>query len=151
MMTEIELQNLVKQVSISYFNLTFQHKASFNRRLKTTGGRYLLQTHNLEFNPSMSDLPEFIGIIKHELVHYHLHIANKGYQHRDLDFKQLLQRVAGLRYAPKLSDSKKHYRLWLYRCQNQHSVYLQRRFNTANYRCAKCGERFNFIGQVNHE
>ena len=28
-------------------------------------------------------MEELIGIIKHELCHYHLHLEGKGYQHRD--------------------------------------------------------------------
>ena len=29
-----------------------------------------------------------IDIIKHELCHYFLHLAGKGYQHRDQDIKR---------------------------------------------------------------
>ena len=40
-------------------------------------------------------MEELIGIIKHELCHYHLHLEGKGYQHRDKDFKELLKKVGG--------------------------------------------------------
>lgn len=55
----------------------------FNRRLRTTGGRYVLLTHNLEINPLMIeefDEQNLIGVIKHELVHYHNHIQGQGAQ-----------------------------------------------------------------------
>ncbi len=43
-----------------------------------------------------------IGIIKHELCHYHLHRLGLGYQHKDRDFKTLLQKVGGSCYAPDI-------------------------------------------------
>ncbi len=48
---------------------------------------------NLDFNPKLFAVyPASVtdGIIKHELVHYHLYDHHRGYQHRDHDFKQLL-------------------------------------------------------------
>lgn len=103
-MTQYELQVLVMQISKKYFGLPFKHIARFNTRLKTTGGRYLLVSHDLEFNLKMANLPEFEGIVKHELVHYHLHIQQRGYQHKDLDFKKLLAQVGGSRFAPSLKQ-----------------------------------------------
>ena len=47
-MTDSELQALVEQVSLADFGRPFVHKATFNRRLRLTGGRYVLQTHNLK-------------------------------------------------------------------------------------------------------
>ena len=85
-MTDSELQALVEQVSLADFGRPFVHKATFNRRLRTTGGRYVLQTHNLEINPLMIeefDEQNLIGVIKHELVHYHNHIQGLPYQHKD--------------------------------------------------------------------
>ena len=63
----------------------FIHQALFNPRLITTGGRYLLYSHNIEINKKYLDqlgMDELIGIIKHELCHYHLHLEGKGYKHR---------------------------------------------------------------------
>ena len=42
-MTDLELQHLVEELSIKYFERPFVHKAYFNYRLRTTGGRYLLE------------------------------------------------------------------------------------------------------------
>ena len=50
-MTNDELQDLIDKISIDSFNLPFNHQASFNARLRTTGGRYMLETHNIEINP----------------------------------------------------------------------------------------------------
>ena len=104
-----ELQTLVEKISRDYFNKPFRHQATFNSRLRTTGGRYLLQSHNLEVNKKYLDefgMEELIGIIKHELCHYHLHIEGKGYQHRDRDFKQLLQKVGAPRFCSSLPANK---------------------------------------------
>ena len=107
-MTNAELQQLVEKLSLADFGRPFQHQATFNRRLRTTGGRYVLQTHNLEINPLM--IEEFnedtlIGVIKHELVHYHNHIQGLPYQHKDRYFQSELQRIAGLKYAPATSKA----------------------------------------------
>lgn len=76
-----ELQKLVEEISLKDFNRRFKHLASFNPRLRTTGGRYLLRSHNIEINKKYLDergIDEIIGIIKHELCHYHLHIGKRG-------------------------------------------------------------------------
>ena len=71
-MTDQQLQTLVEELSLRYFKRAFVHRAYFNRRLKTTGGRYLLTSHDVELNEKM--LTEhgeatLIGTIKHELCH----------------------------------------------------------------------------------
>ena len=73
-MNNEKLQQMVERISKESFGIPFLHKATFNPRLRTTGGRYLLRSHNLEFNPKHYDeygLDELTGIIKHELCHYH--------------------------------------------------------------------------------
>lgn len=95
-MTNKELQALTEALSDSFFDRPFQHKAIFNPRLRTTGGRYLLSSHNIELNEkhyAKYGKEELVGIIKHELCHYHLHLLGKGYRHKDQDFKQLLKKL----------------------------------------------------------
>jgi SprT-like protein len=50
-MTDQELQKLVEEISNQYFAVPFRHQARFNSRLRTTGGRYLLRSHDIELNP----------------------------------------------------------------------------------------------------
>lgn len=150
-MTQNELQVLVMQISKKYFGLPFKHIARFNTRLKTTGGRYLLASHDLEFNFKMANLPEFEGIIKHELVHYHLHIKQRGYQHKDLDFKKLLAQVGGSRFAPSLKQGQTTRYFWLYCCENGHNIPRKRRFQEKNYCCGQCGEKIRFVGQTSNK
>lgn len=142
-MTDEQLQQLVCTVSNRFFQKAFVHEALFNKRLKTTGGRYLLSTHNIEVNPKSFELfgeEEVIQIIKHELCHYHLHIEGKGYQHRDRDFKELLKKVDAPRFCSsisnKLEESEKRH---LYTCSECGVSYRRkRRLNTEKYRCGKC-------------
>ena len=54
-MNDQELQNLVEEISWEFFNKPFHHQAIFNSRLKTTGGRYLLDSHNIEMNKKYYD------------------------------------------------------------------------------------------------
>ena len=89
-MADEELQGLIETVSLETFGKPFIHVACFNKRLRTTGGRYMLYDHSIEINPLVLNIhgtEELLGVIKHELCHYHLHIEGRGYRHRDEDFK----------------------------------------------------------------
>ena len=50
-MTDDELKKLIESVSFDAFGKPFIHIARFNRRLRTTGGRYMLSDHSIEINP----------------------------------------------------------------------------------------------------
>ena len=133
------LQSLVQRISLEYFNKPFLHQAVFNNRLRTTGGRYMLQNHNIEISMKQFEAygeEAIIDIIKHELVHYHLHIEGKGYKHRDRDFKQLAQQVGAPRFCYPVPDAHfKH----LYRCKKCNNEFpRKRRMSIHKYRC-KCG------------
>lgn len=148
-MTDYELQKLVEEVSETDFHRKFTHEAYFNSRLRTTGGRYQLQTHNIDINPRMlseHDLPTLIGIIKHELCHYHLHLTHQGYQHQDATFRHLLRQVGGSRFAPASPvKSRKKVRL-IYVCQQCGLRYpRQRHIDLKKYRCGKCGGRLQLV------
>ena len=85
------LQKMVEKLSEEKFGRKFRHCAYFNKRLRTTGGRYLLKSHDIEINPKQYEHygeDAVVKIILHELCHYHLHISGKGYQHKDQDFKR---------------------------------------------------------------
>lgn len=143
-MEQFELQKIVEEVSLEYFNKSFRHKATFNNRLRTTGGRYLLRFHNIELNPKYYQergIDELVGIIKHELCHYHLHLEGRGYQHRDRDFRELLKEVDAPRFCKPL-DSVKERRTtkqYLYTCKSCGLGYVRkRRVDTNRYVCGKC-------------
>ena len=147
-MTNEELQQLVEDVSLKSFNRPFRHEATFNNRLRTTGGRYHLSDHRLDFNPRVFEiygLEELVGVIKHELCHYHLHLEKKGYQHKDQDFKRLLKETGGSRFVrplQKRSDKKYHY----YECLKCHGTIIRaRRINTEKYVCQCGGKLKNMV------
>ncbi|WP_317637879.1 SprT family protein [Lactobacillus xylocopicola] len=150
-MTEQELQKLVEQISLTYFGRPFKHRVKINRRLTTTGGRYHLEDHHLEINAHFlvkQYQSELVGIIKHELVHYHLHLAQRGYRHRDRDFSRLLKRVNGSRYAPDIGLSRKQSPRYCYTCQKCGQSYQRvRRINVFKYACGRCGGRLSVVNQ----
>lgn len=153
-MNEEELQELVEQVSLKYFQRPFSHRAKINRRMKTTGGRYHLDDHHIEINVHFL-APQYhqalIGIIKHELCHYHLHLLGLGYRHRDADFKNLLQQVGGSRYAPDIGLRRKQKINYLYRCQQCGLTYPRvRRINTRRYRCGRCHGHLALVERLNN-
>lgn len=146
-MTDGELQTLVEHLSKEFFQKPFAHKAAFNPRLRTTGGRYLLKSHNIEINPKYWEehgAEELEGIIKHELCHYHLHLAGKGHQHRDRDFRILLEAVQAPRFCTPLQKTgrQKTAAYKVYECLGCGLAYKRkRRIDTQKYVCGKCRGR----------
>lgn len=154
-MQEQELQLLVENISITLFGKPFRHRASFNSKLRTTGGRYLLATHNIEINKKYLEQigeNELIGIIKHELCHYHLHLEGKGYQHRDSEFKMLLKKVDAPRFCTPLTDAPKRRtskKLLLYQCTKCQLQYKRkRRIDTTRYVCGKCQGKLKKVKEI---
>lgn len=138
-----QLTELVQLISLEFFKRPFLHRAIFNNRLKTTGGRYHLNDHHIDINPLLLNVGEEImyGVIKHELCHYHLHLQGKGYRHTDKDFKKLLQGVGGLRYTPRLQQAKYHYQ-----CMVCYQDYFRiRRLDVRKYTCGKCSGHLQLI------
>lgn len=143
-MKDEELQSLTEDLSLQYFHKPFLHKAFFNKRLRTTGGRYMLGNHNIEINYTYFEqygMDELVGIIKHELCHYHLHLEKKGYKHQDLDFKNLLKEVGAPRFCTPLKQKKKREskKLYYFQCRSCRTVYIRKRnMNVGKYVCGKC-------------
>lgn len=149
-MQQRELQQLVQQLSIEAFGKPFRHEARFNARLRTTGGRYKLLDGSIEINPAvleLYDLDELIGIIKHELCHYHLHQEGKGYRHGDADFKKLLRETGSPRYCkPLQKENNRAVKIHLYRCKSCRLEYRRRRrMDVRKYRCGKCAGEIMLI------
>ena len=121
----MNLTNYVRQVSLEDFGKEFRHMASWNKRLRSTGGRFFPKDGHLDFNPRIYEqfgLETFRKIVRHELCHYHLYFEKKGYRHKDRDFKQLLKAVDGLRYAPTLSSQSTSKTL-VYQCLHCRAQY----------------------------
>ena len=143
-MNDQELQLYVEELSVQYFQQPFLHKAYFNNRLRTTGGRYLLRSHNIEINKKSLELfgiEELRGIILHELCHYHLHIRGMGYKHRDADFRNLLKKVGAPRFCSTIEENKKSSNQVkrIYQCINCNRIYTRkRRMDVTKYRCGIC-------------
>lgn len=146
-LTDDRLQELVELISTNEFDRPFKHRAFLNSRLRTTGGRYHLNTHNLDFNPRVYErygMEELINVIKHELCHYHLHLEGRGFQHRDADFKNLLKRTGGSRFVKPLEEQKPE-NYHQYECCKCHNLILRkRRINTRKYSC-RCGGQLKYL------
>ena len=145
-MTNQELQVYTEEWSRTLFKRPFKHQIFFNRRLKTTGGRYHLTDHHIDINPLMYecfDLANLKAVVVHELCHYHLHLMGRDYHHRSSDFRHLLALTGGQRYAPAIPNREAKYR---YQCQTCGVIVnRQRRFNLRLYVCRQCGGRFKLI------
>ncbi|MDQ0159211.1 SprT family protein [Alkalibacillus salilacus] len=143
-MDEHRLQQLAVDLSKRYFQKPFKDHIIFNRRLRTTGGRYVPKTRTIEINPKyLEELGEdaLIGIIKHELCHYHLHIEGKPFHHRSHEFRELMKQTDSPRFCEQLPSEVSKRRLE-YKCTNCSLIFKRkRRVNTQQYRCGKCGGR----------
>ena len=137
----MKLTDYIKQVSLEDFGRPFIHHAQWNSRLRSTGGRFFPKDGHLDFNPKVYQelgLEVFRKIVRHELCHYHLYFEGKGYQHKDLAFKQLLKEVDGLRFVPPLSSANQKQNL-VYTCQTCQQIYQRKRkIDTKRYRCGLC-------------
>ncbi|WP_407644126.1 SprT family protein [Filobacillus milosensis] len=147
-MDNLELQKLIKQISLQYFYKPFVGEARFNSRLRTTGGRYIPSTSVIEINPKyLTELgeQELIGIIKHELCHYHLHIKGKPYHHRSKEFRHLLKITGSPRFC-KILPSEEQKRTIIYKCQKCGMEYNRKRnVNVQKYRCGKCKGKLKLV------
>ena len=136
-MKELDLQQLCQEISKEYFHKEFQHQITYNARLKSTGGRYILKTGNIEINPKVETIlgkEVLIGVIKHELCHYHLHQEGKGYRHQDRDFKLLLRKVEGIRFVERMEPYR-----YIYSWNSGGATcYRMRKIDTNKFRCGRC-------------
>jgi SprT-like protein len=149
-MNDNELQAWVETVSLRSFGLPFRHRATFNGRLRTTGGRYFTKSHDIEISPhqlAAFGREETERIIKHELCHYHLHLANKGYRHRDADFKALLAAVGGSRHCRPLPGAKRELPVrYLLVCRSCGMRYpRKRRADPRKFVCGRCRGKLRLL------
>ncbi|ASS66748.1 MULTISPECIES: SprT family protein [unclassified Paenibacillus] len=144
-MEDKELQAWVEWVSLEAFGIPFRHRATFNRRLTSTGGRYFLKSHNIDISAKQLEIfgpAETEKIIRHELCHYHLHLLGMGYRHRDADFKEWLARSGGSRHCRPLPGREQRkplpfrYKLVCTGCRMEYK--RKRKVDPARYRCGKC-------------
>ncbi|GAA4075067.1 SprT family protein [Amphibacillus indicireducens] len=149
-MDDKQLQQLVSKLSIEYFKKPFTDVACFNSRLRTTGGRYLPQQRKIEINRKyLTELgiEELIGIIKHELCHYHLHIEGRPFRHGDKAFKELLKETKSPRHCQPLpSEQGKTVSFHKYKCKQCGQLYKRKRkVNINQYTCGRCKGKIKLV------
>lgn len=147
-MNDQDIQEMTETISLQRFGKTFRHRAYFNHRLRTTGGRYMLQSHNIEINYKQFEkfgVQAVEDIIKHELCHYHLHLERKGYQHRDKDFKALSKQVGAPRYCTPVQSYEERAN-YVYQCKKCGVKFPRiRKVDTRRRVCGRCGGRLKLV------
>ncbi|MFD2670791.1 SprT family protein [Marinicrinis sediminis] len=148
-MNNEQLQAWVEDISLKWFGLPFRHRATFNRRLTATGGRYFTHSHHIEISWKQYEVHgdgEVEKIIKHELCHYHLHLLKRGYRHRDPEFKEWLQKVGGTRYCRPVKPRQPAPMRYQYQCKGcGTSFYRRRKVNLLKYVCGGCNGKLKEI------
>lgn len=152
-MTDTELTNLVKEISLNFFGKEFKSNARFNSRLRTTGGRYHLREDYIDINPEILeryDQEVLSGIIKHELCHYHLYHEIGKHSHNSKAFNDLLKAVGGSKYAPALKARNHRQKVYkIYQCVNCGLEYRRvKKINTRRFVCGKCRGMLAFIKET---
>jgi SprT-like protein len=149
-MEDQQLQSWVERVSLESFGRPFLHQARFNRRLTSTGGRYFTKSHDIEISWQQYEqfgADDVEKIIKHELCHYHLHLLKRGYQHRDADFKTLLEQVGGTRFCKSLPTAKRkepyRYKLICTSCRTEYM--RKRKLDPRRYACGNCRGKLKLL------
>lgn len=148
------LQVLVEQLSLRYFKRPFNHRVSFNRHLRSTGGRMVFPTRgahvleseiSMEVNPKLSD-QQLPGIIKHELAHYAIYLKQGLHHENDRDFQTLLVKLGAPKYSPLTSVRKSVY---VYRCSGvlHHEFTRSRRIDLKRMRCGVDGSRLMLVSE----
>jgi len=129
----MNLTEYVRQVSLEDFGREFRHRAEWNSRLQTTGGRFFPKDRHLDFNPKIYQV-------------FGLEVFRK-IVHKDLAFKQLLQQVDGLRFTPPLPDrTRRVKRIYLYQCPHCGQEYRRKRkIDLKKYACGRCRSRLQFL------
>lgn len=144
-----ELTRLIQKLSIKHFQKPFVDQGRYNSRLRTTGGRYIPRKRLIEVNPKYVTeklYNEVIGIIKHELCHYHLHIEGKPFGHGDATFKELLRKTSSPRFCKPLPSSIKTEVIHTYTCTTCSTMYYRkRRVNVKRVRCGKCSSKITYV------
>lgn len=150
-MSDQELTELIQKVSQEYFGKPFIHQAMFNSRLRTTGGRFHLNDRHIDINPRIYQdfgSQALIGVIKHELCHYHLYNDGLPAQHKDRSFKILLNQVGGLRYSP-IQSTVKNKTYHVYECSKCHVIYRRvKKINLHKYVCGKCRGKLKYLKDI---
>ncbi|HLR14728.1 MAG TPA: SprT family protein [Bacillota bacterium] len=143
------LTKQIQELSIKYFQKPFVDQGRYNNRLRTTGGRYIPGKRVIEINPKYVKeklYDEVIGIIKHELCHYHLHIEGKPFGHGDRTFKELLRKTNSPRFCKPLPSSVKKEVIHTYTCTTCNSTYYRRRrVNVEHVRCGRCRSKIKYV------
>lgn len=155
-MNDEQLQQWVERVSLAFFGRPFVHRATFNARLRTTGGRYFMKSHNIEISPhqlAVHGEAETEAIIKHELCHYHLHLQRRGYRHRDEDFKALLKQVGATLHCKALPGASRSLPVrYVLLCESCGMKYpRKRRADPRKYACGRCRGKLKLLQVVPSE
>lgn len=144
----MNLTKYVQEVSLEDFGRPFLHQAIWNPRLRSTGGRFFPKDGHLDFNPRILERfgwEIFRKIVRHELCHYHLYYMKKGYRHQDQDFRALLKKVDGLRYAP--SVDKGNYKIYICTSCGQ-EFRRKQQIDLQKYRCGRCRGLLKYQGTI---
>lgn len=136
-----------------HFNIVLHIPIIRNNRLRSTLGRYVMDSHGepirieLSGNVLMYGKKEtIIGVLKHECIHYAYHIQGKNMQDGDPEFELALKHLN----APS-TETLKVGKYYLYECEQCLQIGESRLQRLANrpddYRTSCCRAKLRITGK----
>ena len=133
------------------FGMTIQVPVKANGRLSRTLGRYI---HSYDGTPVSIELSKNLlnagyeqafATLKHELVHYALHVSNKPYRDNDRYFIQTCNDLGVHLSGTQSVPMKRH----IYNCSTCGvTTTMRRKYKSGYYAHSGCGGSFNFSKTV---
>lgn len=133
------------------FDLKLNIPIQLNGRLKRALGTYYQKYDNNELIPSSINLSKnlfeyhdestIIDVLKHELIHYALHVKGLPYDDNDYEFINTCNRL-----GVSLTNTIKYKgKIHVFSCKCEGKEFLEKRkFKNGTYRCKKCKGDLNF-------
>lgn len=152
-MTERELTEIAKQFLQSNYGLTLEIPIHRNNRLRTTLGRYIVSHQNepLRIEIAGNTLTygtksAIIGILKHECIHYALHMKGLNYRDGNPQFEAELQKHGAPRTNTQMIG--KYYVFQCVKCQKEgKSKNKQLVLHPTKYLTKCCNAKLIIIGE----
>lgn len=151
--TEKQLSDYATSFLKEHFNISLHIPIIRNNRLRSTLGRYVMDSHGAPIRIELSGniltygtKETIIGVLKHECIHYAYHVQGKNMQDGNPDFELALKHFN----APS-TETLKVGKYYVYECEQCKKIGESRLkrlvARPSNYRTSCCRAQLRIIGE----
>ena len=151
--TEKQLTDFATSFLKDHFDITLHIPIIRNNRLRSTLGRYVIDSNDIPIRIELSgnvltygNKETIIGVLKHECIHYAYHVQGKNMHDGDPEFELALKRFN----APSTETLKvgKYYVFECEQCKKVGESRLKRlAVHPSNYRTSCCKAKLRLTGE----